>query len=87
MADYCTAAQVKTYIGTAQAGDDALIAALITRASAAIDAYCQRTFTQREDETRKFDAVRDIDGNTLYVDDDLLSVDSITNGNRKDPRP
>lgn len=80
MADYCTTAEVKAYIGTVKATDDTLIAALITRASAAIDSYCGRTFRQREDEARTFDAVRDVDGLTLYLDDDLLSVDSIANG-------
>ena len=80
MSDYCTAAEVKAYIGTALATDDTLIAALITRASAAIDKYCGRTFVQREDETRYFDAIQDVEGRTLYVDDDLLAVDEIMNG-------
>jgi len=80
MADYCTTAEAKAYIKTAKATDDTLIGTLITRASASIDAYCNRTFVQREDETRYFDAVQDVDGRTLYVDDDLLVVDSITNG-------
>jgi hypothetical protein len=77
---YCTAAEVKAYIGTVKTTDDTLIAALIVRAESMINGYCKRTFTQREDETRVFDAVKDVAGRILFLDDDLLSIDSITNG-------
>jgi len=80
MTDYCTTADVKAYIGTSKATDDALMASLIPRASARIDRYCDRTFIRRSAETRKFDAVEDVEGRVLYLDDDLLSVTSITNG-------
>lgn len=80
MSDYCTTAEVKAYIGTDKSTDDTLIATLIPRASKRIDTYTRRTFIKRTAETRKFDAVQDVDGRTLYVDDDLLSVSSITNG-------
>lgn len=79
MADYCTTAEVKVYKDIAQSDDDVLLAALITRASARIDRFCARTFTARA-ETRYFDALRDVDRQKLYLDDDLISVTSITNG-------
>jgi len=79
MTDYCTSTQLKRYIGTAQAGDDALLAELVTRASRRVDEYCGRTFVQRT-ETRKYDAVRDVDGRVLLVDDDLLAITTLTNG-------
>ena len=73
MSSYCTLAEVRAYkkIGAAQTGDDALITDLIPQASQRIDSYCLRTFTVRTAETRKFDAVLDVDGDTLYLDDDL----------------
>jgi hypothetical protein len=79
MADYTTSAAVKSYIGTSEPDDDALIASLITRASQRIDTYTRRTFVRRA-ETRYFDAVKDVSGLTLYVDDDLIYITSITNG-------
>ena len=79
MADYCTLAELKTYIGTDESGDDDLLNDLITRASSRIDRYCNRTFVART-ETREFDAVADVDGPTLFVDDDLLAITTLTNG-------
>jgi hypothetical protein len=82
LADYCTLAQVRKYVDVKKASntsDDVLISDLITRASKRIDTYTGRTFTERT-ETRRFDAVRDVQGQRLWVDDDLLAVDSITNG-------
>jgi hypothetical protein len=79
MSDYCTLSDVKTYIGTAQTTDDTLISNLIPRASARIDAFCQRTFIART-ETRYFDATADVQDRTLLVDDDLLAVTTLTNG-------
>ncbi|GIV82069.1 MAG: hypothetical protein KatS3mg051_1423 [Anaerolineae bacterium] len=76
---YCTLEEVRQYIGTDETADDALLSALIDRATTRIDAYCQRTFTARE-ETRYFDAVRDVLDRLLILDDDLLSVTEITNG-------
>ena len=76
---YCTLDDVKRYIGTSKTVDDALLTGFIDRATARIDSHCQRTFASR-DETRFYDALRDVDGRVLILDDDLLSVTSITNG-------
>ncbi|MHC4617390.1 MAG: hypothetical protein ACYTEQ_06510 [Planctomycetota bacterium] len=82
MADYCTTTQVRDYVDfkdDTKTIDNDLIGDLITRASKRIDDYCRRTFVERT-ETRNFDAVLDVQGQRLWVDDDLLAVDSITNG-------
>jgi hypothetical protein len=82
MAVYCTLDDVRRYVdfkNPAHTSDDALITRLITAASKRIDTYCGRTFVQRI-ETRSFDAVQDVEGQRLWMDDDLLGVISITNG-------
>lgn len=79
MADYCTTAEVKALAGATLTTDDTLIAALITRASAMIDRYTGRTFVERT-ETRYFTPGVDNDGNLLMLDDDLLNITTLTNG-------
>jgi len=74
--DYTTWAAVKAYLDIAGTGDDALGATLVSRASAAIDAYCRRRFAAVT-ATRVFDAPA---GETLFLDDDLLSIISLING-------
>lgn len=75
---YATTAELKAYLGISGTSDDTLLAALITRAQAAIDSYCGRTF-QAASGTRYYDW-RDVDGDTLYLDADLVSVTTLTNG-------
>ena len=41
---YCSASDVKAYLGIAEALDDTLIGQLAARAQAAIGRYCNRTF-------------------------------------------
>lgn len=78
---YTTASNVKTYGGISGSGDDALIATLISAAQAAIDNYCNRTFEADEDSTRYYDAIGEhIRGHTLYLDADICSVTTVTNG-------
>lgn len=77
---YCVAADVKTYLGVAAATDDALITALIARAQQAIDTHTMRTFEASANTERTFDTSRDIVGPTLWLDEDLCSIDEITNG-------
>lgn len=76
---YCTVEQVRAYIGTSKTVDDVLLQNFIERATARINSHCQRTFERRE-ETRYYDAVQDVDGRLLILDDDLLSVTSVVNG-------
>jgi len=78
---YVTVAEFKQYTGVSEAVDDALISGLIASAQAAIDNYCHRTFEADEDTTKYFDAVGPhIDGLTLYFDDDLCAITTVTNG-------
>ena len=78
---YCSASDVKAYLGIAEATDDTLITALVARAQAAIDRYCNRTFEASANTTRYFDAVgRHVDGPTLYLDRDLCAINTVTNG-------
>jgi len=78
MTDYCTVTQVKTLGGISKSTDDDLLADLVTRASAMIDAYTRRRFAART-ETRYYTPTVDVSGQTLYLDDDLLSITTLTN--------
>lgn len=78
---YTNLTDVKAYANVDGAGDDAVIGDLIVQAQAIIDRACRgRTFEAAADTTRKFDAVRDVDGEMLYLDADLCQITSITNG-------
>lgn len=79
--DYLGLDEAKIYIG-AQITDptqDALVESLITECSRWIDRFCNRWF-YAEAQTRYFDPDRDVLGLTLYLDADLLSATTITNG-------
>lgn len=77
---YCTNTDVKTYLGITGSGDDALLTSLCTRAQAMVDRYCNRTFEASSNTDRKFDAVRDTVLGVLFLDEDLASINTITNG-------
>ena len=77
---YTTLNSLKSYLGVETSADDALLGDLIGRASAAVDALCNRTFSAGEDSTRRFDALLDVDGRTLWLDDDLCALTSVVNG-------
>ena len=87
LGDYCSLADVKLTIAGGEGmevGDDTLLEDLIHDASREIDLYCGRHFYQVT-ETRYFhgeDAVYTAE-RLLLLDDDLLSIDTITvdNGN------
>ena len=75
---YATAAELKSYLGISENTDDTLLAALLNRATAAIEQYTHRVFSAAVG-TRYYrsDAV---DGDTLHLDGDLYSVTTLTNG-------
>lgn len=78
---YTSAATVKSYLGIEGSGDDTLIGTLITAAQAWIDAYTGRTFEASADAERYFDCVAGvIEGRRLWLDRDLCSITTITNG-------
>lgn len=77
---YTTTALLKTYLGITGSNDDTLLGTLIDRAQAMIDSHCHRTFEASANTSRTFDAGRDVNGAVLYLDYDLCSINSITNG-------
>ena len=79
---WTTASAVKILIGGINsADDDALLESLITRAEAAIDGATGRQFTATT-ATRYYDPTDPlvVDGPFLYLDKDLISVTTLTNG-------
>lgn len=79
---YTTNTALKTYLGVTSATDDTLMTTLIARAQALIDEFTRRTFEASADTTRYFDAEADVsdDSRTLYLDEDLCALTSVTNG-------
>lgn len=77
---YTTVADVKTYLGIAGTADDALLGALITSADAIIEDYTHRVFQVSAASTRYFDAEMDVDGDTLWLGNDLYTIGTVTNG-------
>lgn len=79
---YCDIADVTQYLDVSESTEDGLIDACINAAQAEIDNFTGRTFEADADSTRYFDAAgQHIVGNTLYLDADLCSVTTVTNGN------
>lgn len=77
---YCSLDQAKRMIGTTNDKDDALISDLISEATAYFEDATKRHFYELS-QARKYHALRDVyDRRTLILDEDLLSVTSITLG-------
>ena len=76
---YCTVAQLKAYQKITTTVDDTLLADIVARASALIDAYCGRSFSATT-KTRYYQLGNVWDNGRLWLDDDLLTVTSLTNG-------
>jgi hypothetical protein len=79
---YATLSDVRAYLGlqTTETKDDTLLQALLERAQKMIEERTHRVFEAAADSTRYFDAVGDVEGQTLYLDEDLCAITSITNG-------
>lgn len=77
---YCTPNDVIAYLGISSSGDNTLIADMVRHAQKAIESHTQRVFEASSDTTRNFDARRDVCDLTLYLDHDLISITTITNG-------
>src|SRR5574341_1242024 len=77
--DYCTVEDFKREIRTTKATDDAIIEELIRQVSREIDLFCGRHFYGVV-ETRYFNAINHVDGPTLFLDEDLAGVVTITLG-------
>lgn len=79
---YTTLVLLKAYLGitSSDTDDDALIEDCVERASRVIDSYTRRKFYGTT-ETRKYDGVGPhLDGTLMFVDADLISVTTLTNG-------
>ena len=80
---YITLAELKAYGDWPSSDDDALLESCITRAQQAIETYTGRAFESSSDDVaaRYYSSADEyIDGYTMYLDDDLLAVESITIG-------
>lgn len=74
---YCTNSDVKTYLGISSTSDDTLLTSLISRAQAAIDTHCRRTFESSTD-TREFTVGVDTEDRMLYFDEDIVTITTVT---------
>ena len=83
--DYTEYAHIKTFDSDV---DELRWTNHIARAQSFIDRYCQRTFeaasgsvgTSDAPVTRYFDFYKDVDGDTLFLDKDLIEISSIKYG-------
>lgn len=75
---YCSVNDVREYLGISGAADDALISALVDRAQKSIEQYTDRAFEASSDTTRYFTVGEDTEGDTLYLDEDLAQITSVT---------
>jgi len=76
---YATVAQIKAYLGITSASSDVLLGDLIDRAQSAVDQYTHRHF-EATTETRYFLRESLLDSYTLLVDQDLLTITGVVNG-------
>lgn len=68
-------------IGTATTTDDSLLGSLVTAAQGAIETYCRRKF-ESTNATRYYNQQdARIVGDKLYLDADLIAVQTLVNGN------
>ena len=82
MAEYCSAADIKTYLGTSLETDDTLLGLLAARATDLMDAYCGRRLVVDEDDTttQYYTVGRDTEGSMLFFDDLTAGVTEVLNG-------
>ena len=71
---------MSTSTSTTASVDNTVIQHCLDAAQAQIDRYTHRTFEASTTAARYFDAIEDVDGRTLYLDDDLAAIASVTNG-------
>jgi hypothetical protein len=76
---YTTIEELSEYLGITSSEHGALLNDAIATAQAWVDAYTGRTFAPAADSTRYFDE-NCYDGRILYLDADLCSVTTVTNG-------
>ncbi len=77
---YATLSEIKDYLGISSSADDGLLGDMLERAQGIIEAATGRVFEAASNTTRSFDALADVVGGVLYLDEDLAAVTTITNG-------
>lgn len=80
---YPAVADIQRYLGITNDDDDDLLTTFRAAAIAYIEGPdgAQRLYEVTADTTRRFDAIRDVEGLTLTLDHDLISITTLTNGN------
>ena len=79
---YPTVIELARYLGIENNADSDLLTTFRASAIAYIEGPdgAQRLYEVTADSTRRFDAIRDVDGLTLMLDHDLIGVTTLTNG-------
>jgi uncharacterized phiE125 gp8 family phage protein len=73
------AGEVRVLLKITEPKEDGLFETLISNAEAHIERQTHREFTAAT-ATRKFDAIKDVTGAKLWLDEDLISITTLTNG-------
>ena len=86
MTAYASLVQLKSYLEIAESNtdDDELLTMFLDNASAIIDTQTHRTFVSSADETHYHDAIKNVEGNMLWLNGDLAALTSVTNGDGAD---
>ncbi len=77
---YTTPLAVKAYLGIDGASDNALLLTLCSAAQKWIENRCERVFEAAADTTQYCDAIRDVQGPTLWFSNEVCAITSIVNG-------
>lgn len=77
---YIQVEELRNYLGITSETDDALLIDAISDAQDAIERHTGRVFQVSTNTSKYFTPGVDTCGNTLYLDEDLASINSITNG-------
>lgn len=77
---YIEIGDLRDELGITGQDEDFLLSTAIGDAQSAIERHTNRRFEVTTDTTRYFTYGRDTDGRTLYLDEDLCSITTVTNG-------
>ncbi len=79
---YATLAELRSYldVGAIDTGNDALLTSIIARAQKLVDGWCGWAFEASAAATRTYDAILDVQDGVLYLDEPLLTLTTLTNG-------
>lgn len=79
---YITVEQLKNYLGIAitNSDDDNLLSEIIEHSQSFVESYTGKKFKIATDTTKYFDVECDVYKRTLYLDNEIAQITSITNG-------